>query len=205
VIDVPTAEARRAAGATVALILAGTALAFGMTFLIQGLAPGWSRDLRLVLSYTAIVLPLAIAVRNGTRFGFRRERLGVAVASGAFCAAVALGVGRPSLSAAPPSAEQAGMLGALAVVGLVEEAMFRGVLQSDLVAWLGRWRGLLATAVLFTAWHIPQRLLGGASGADLAASLGLVFLTGMMLGLFMLAVRNVVGPAILHTAINWLG
>jgi len=205
VIDVPSVDGRRAAGATVALILAGTALAFGTTFLIQGLAPGWSRELRLVLSYVAIVLPVAIAVRNRTRFGLRRERLGVALASGAVLAAGALGVGRPTLFAAPPSAEQAGTLGALAVVGFVEEAMFRGVLQADLVAWLDRWRGLLATAVLFTAWHIPQRLLDGASGADLAASLGPVFITGTVLGLFMLAVRNVVGPAILHTAINWLG
>ena len=199
------AASGRAAGTTVALILAGTALAFVTTFLLRGLAPNWSPQLRLMLSDVALVLPLAVVVRDPARFGFHRAGIGISVAGGAVLSALLLGFGKPALFASAPSAQQAAMLGALAVVGFVEEAIFRGILQSQLVAWLGRWRGLLAGAALFGAWHVPQRLLGGAGGVDLLASLVPVFVVGIVLGLFMLAVRNIAGPAILHTAINWLG
>ena len=183
------AASGRAAGTTVALILAGTALAFVTTFLLRGLAPNWSPQLRLMLSDVALVLPLAVVVRDPARFGFHRAGIGISVAGGAVLSALLLGFGKPALFASAPSAQQAAMLGALAVVGFVEEAIFRGILQSQLVAWLGRWRGLL----------------GGAGGVDLLASLVPVFVVGIVLGLFMLAVRNIAGPAILHTAINWLG
>lgn len=190
---------------TVVLILVGTTLALSTTLVLRSVAPGVHRDVRLIVSYVMIVLPLTFAVREPVRFGLRRERLGIAVASGTVLGAAVLAFGRPSLFAAAPSAEQAATLGALAFVSVVEEAMFRGVLQSQFVAWLGRWRGVLAGAALFSLFHIPLLLLGGAALVDIVEKLGLIFVTGSALGLHMLAVRNIVGPAILHTAINWLG
>lgn len=52
------------------------------------------------------------------------------------------------------------MLGAwlavnLAVAILAEELLFRGLLQTRLVGWLGMWPGILLTALLFGAVHIP--------------------------------------------------
>ncbi|WP_412547848.1 CPBP family intramembrane glutamic endopeptidase [Pseudomonas sp. PDM11] len=52
------------------------------------------------------------------------------------------------------------MLGAwlvvnLAVAVLAEELLFRGVLQPRLIGWLGVWPGVLVTALLFGAVHIP--------------------------------------------------
>lgn len=52
------------------------------------------------------------------------------------------------------------MLGAwlainLAVAVLAEELLFRGLLQTRLVGWLGMWPGILLTALLFGAVHIP--------------------------------------------------
>lgn len=52
------------------------------------------------------------------------------------------------------------MLGAwlainLAVAVMAEELLFRALLQTRLVGWLGMWPGLLLTALLFGAVHIP--------------------------------------------------
>jgi membrane protease YdiL (CAAX protease family) len=191
----------RAVGTTVALIVLGTGLAFATTFLLGSIGVG--RELRLALSYVALAAPLAIALRSDlARFGFRRARLGIAVASGVLLGlATLLGFGKLTVVTDGPFM---GLL-ALAVVAFVEEGIFRGVLQAQLIAWLGRWRGLVTAVVSFTLWHIPQRLLAGVGGADLAASLVPVFALGIALGVFMLAVRNTAGPAILHTAVNWAG
>ncbi|MHA6493690.1 CPBP family intramembrane glutamic endopeptidase [Pseudomonas borbori] len=43
----------------------------------------------------------------------------------------------------------------LGVAVLAEELLFRAVLQTRLVAWLGLWPGLLLTALLFGAAHVP--------------------------------------------------
>lgn len=43
----------------------------------------------------------------------------------------------------------------LAVAVLAEELLFRGLLQTRLVGWLGMWPGILLTALLFGAVHIP--------------------------------------------------
>lgn len=70
------------------------------------------------------------------------------------------------------------MLGAwlvinLAVAVLAEELLFRGVLQPRLIGWLGAWPGLLLTALLFGAVHIPfsPTLAVVAAGAGLGYGL----------------------------------
>nr|WP_298136665.1 type II CAAX endopeptidase family protein [uncultured Pseudomonas sp.] len=56
----------------------------------------------------------------------------------------------------------------LGVTVLAEELLFRGLLQTQLIAWLGVWPGLLLTALLFGAAHIPFSplfaLVAGAAG-----------------------------------------
>lgn len=43
----------------------------------------------------------------------------------------------------------------LGVAVLAEELLFRGLLQSRLIGWLGLWPGILLTALLFGAAHAP--------------------------------------------------
>ena len=52
-------------------------------------------------------------------------------------------------------------LASYAVVAFAEETLYRGFLQGRLEGWLGYWPGYLITALLFTALHLPARLLGG--------------------------------------------
>ena len=201
-----SADPAHAVGTTSALIAAGTGLAFGTSFLLERFAPGSPRDLRVPLAYVALAAPLLVAFRADISvFGFRRSRLGIAVISGSMLALAALlAAGKWITLSSGPTTDRAVALLAFTIVASIEEGMFRGVFQAQLVSWLGRWRGLLVGAACFSLWHLPQRLLTGVSGVDLAASLILVFLVGIVLGLFMLAVRNAVGPAILHTALDWV-
>lgn len=189
---------------TLALIALGTALALGTQLLLVALPTPVLRDLRTPLSYLILVAPLAIALRgNVAMFGYTRTGLALAVTVGlALAIATVTLVGK--WAAVGPTPGQIGALAAFGVVAVVEEGVFRGVLQSQLVARLGRWRGLIATAAAFTAWHIPLRVLSGASGPELALGLVAVFLSGLAFGSLMLMIRNAAAPAILHTALNWI-
>lgn len=201
-----SADPKIAVSTTVVLVVAGTGLGFGTSFLVGSLFPGSPQDVRATLGSIALALPLVIALRADVAlFGFRRERLGIAVSSGITLALVALlGFGKGSALSSGPSADRFVALLALIVVASVEEGIFRGVLQAQLIEWLGRWRGLFAGVACFSVWHIPQRLSTGLGGVDLAVSLAPVAAVGTVLALFMLIVRNASGPAILHTAVNWM-
>jgi len=95
-------------------------------------------------------------------------------------------------------------LAAYAVVALAEETLYRGFQQSALSAWLGRWPGYLITALLFTALHLPARLLGGEPLAQ-ALTYATVQLLPMALlfGGAMLAARHTAAPTLLHPARHW--
>ena len=122
----------------------------------------------------------------------------------------ALGIGALLLRARPFAPERLALadtwwaLAIYAVVALAEETLYRGFLQGRLEDWLGRWWGYLATALLFTALHLPARLLGGEPLAQ-ALSYATVQLLPMALlfGGAMLAANHVAAPALLHLAWNW--
>lgn len=96
---------------------------------------------------------------------------------------------RPPLEAAALIACAGGLK--LFTAGLPEELVYRGVLQTRLeLAW-GRAAAILATAVLFTAWHLPSRYLLARGPEGTAGDLGSVllgtgvpvFVVGLLLGL----------------------
>lgn len=79
-------------------------------------------------------------------------------------------------------------------VGFTEEIIFRGYLQLRLTAWLGARRGLILMAIVFTAGHFGQSLLGLAS----------VFVTGLVFGWVMRKGENIVGLSIWHAIMDWV-
>jgi membrane protease YdiL (CAAX protease family) len=95
-------------------------------------------------------------------------------------------------------------LATYAVVASAEETLFRGFLQGRLEAWLGRWWGYLTTALLFTAVHLPARLLGGEplASALTYAAVQLLPMT-LLFGGAMLAAKHTATPTLLHLAWNW--
>jgi membrane protease YdiL (CAAX protease family) len=90
---------------------------------------------------------------------------------------------------------------AIVVVGLapvVEEWLFRGVLQQGLIAHLGPARGLLVTAALFAAGHLSPTLAPASSAVLVLSSL----ILGLVLGAVRLASGSILAPILLHAAIN---
>lgn len=62
-------------------------------------------------------------------------------------------------------------------IAFVEETIFRGVVQPALILKWGKWPGIMATAILFAAWHPPYFHVSG-----FLIRLGLGLVTGMLRG-----------------------
>jgi len=105
------------------------------------------------------------------------------------------------LAALDPSAPLHWLELALVAVGLapvVEEFLYRGVLQQGLVARLGRAGGVACTAVLFALAHVqPWLPSSGLLAAFLAAAL-----LGAVLGVVRLAGGSLLAPILVHAAYN---
>ena len=212
--------AERRALVALGLVLLPNLVLVGVGLLMQGQAQqvaqaqaaghfGPARLLRMVGLYAFLLLPMTVWVwrrRLGWRTcGWGREGVARALALG-----VLLGAGALLLRARPFAPQRLSLadtwwaLAAYAVVALAEETLYRGFLQGRLEAWLGRWPGYLITALLFTALHLPARLLGGEPLIQ-ALTYATVQLLPMALlfGAAMLAARHTATPTLLHLAWNW--
>jgi len=92
-----------------------------------------------------------------------------------------------------------------ALIGFEEELLFRGYLQTRLIAWLGKWQGWLLASVIMAIAHFPIRMV--IENKDL----GTAFINSCSLipasiffGFIMLRTKNVLAPAILHTFTGWV-
>ncbi|HWI55605.1 MAG TPA: CPBP family intramembrane glutamic endopeptidase [Bacillota bacterium] len=150
------------------------------------------------------VLPAGLAMfRSGEPIrstGLGRHNLWQAcviglVLGGIWCLPAALGQ-----KLAPQFGGWAGWLLFMAMVGFAEEFLFRGYLQTRLIARLGMWRGWVLAASLFAASHLPRYLFhdGLGPGAAIVATAQLIP-SGLALGFIMLRTQNLLAPAILHT------
>jgi membrane protease YdiL (CAAX protease family) len=92
------------------------------------------------------------------------------------------------------------------VVGVSEEFLFRGYLQSRLMAWLGQWRGWLLASILMALVHVAQRMVVGGLNplAALVSSASLLPIS-LLMGYVLLRTENIVAPAIFHTFADWVG
>jgi membrane protease YdiL (CAAX protease family) len=90
-------------------------------------------------------------------------------------------------------------------VGFGEELLFRGYLQTRCISWLGGLRGLVLASVIMALVHLPQRIF--AVGLDslqaLASAVSLIPIS-LTLGYLMLRAKNTLGPAVMHTILDWI-
>ena len=100
----------------------------------------------------------------------------------------------------PISAVQVAIV-AVGIAPVVEEFLYRGVLQQGLVAHLGRTRGVLLAACLFGLAHVSPGLSGASALATFVATLPL----GLALGAVRLATGSLLAPILLHACNNALG
>jgi len=213
-------RARRQALIALALVLLPNLVLTGVGLLMRGEAQrvaraqtaggfGGARLLRQVGLYAFLTLPAGVWLyrrRVGWEgCGWGRRRVGRALALGA-----ALGAGALLWRARPFAPERMGLadtwwaLATYTVVALAEETLYRGYLQGRLEAWLGRWWGYLATALLFTAVHLPARLLGGEPLVQTLEYAAVQLLPmALLFGGAMAAGGHALASTLLHLAWNW--
>ena len=90
---------------------------------------------------------------------------------------------------------------AIGISPVVEEWLFRGVIQQGLVAHLGRVRGVLLTAGLYAIVHVGPAPSAPATLSPFLASL----LLGVVLGTVRLATGSVLAPILLSAGASALG
>lgn len=92
----------------------------------------------------------------------------------------------------------------IVIVGLapvMEEWLFRGVIQQGLTGNLGRWRGVILTALLFAIC----RLVPGLPPSTLLSFLLVSFATGLLLGCVRVATGSLLAAIVLHMGFNLMG
>lgn len=173
-----------------------------------------------------LVVPLAAYLRLGYRVaelapGWRLSAGTGATLALSFAAGFCLNLGHiPKIASAVSSmpAPEAwgriavGLLLPLLVAGLPEELFFRGILQTRLERVLGRWPAIVATVLLFTAWHLPTRymLAHGVEGqagdwGSVLVGTGLpVLIVGLVFGLLWDRYRSLYPLVAAHWGIDVL-
>lgn len=90
------------------------------------------------------------------------------------------------------------------VIALAEETVFRGYIQLRLGSAWGTWRGIAATALLYTIWRIPVSLVLSQNLQTLLLSLLLILLQGLVLGYLMQKTGHVLAPGIYRAFSQWV-
>jgi len=91
-----------------------------------------------------------------------------------------------------------------AIVGFGEEIVWRGYVQTRLIAYSGTPKGLMTTALLFALLHLPTRyyLFSGVVLEAFASAL-LLLPRSLLLGYIMLKSQNIIPSSIFHLFVNW--
>ncbi len=94
----------------------------------------------------------------------------------------------------------------LGMFAFAEEFLYRGYLQSRLIARMGTSRGWVLASLVFAAAHLPHLLIYQRLGVGAAVvATALVIPCALALGFIMLRTQNILAPAIFHTIINFWG
>ena len=91
-----------------------------------------------------------------------------------------------------------------AIVGFSEEIVWRGYVQTRLIAYSSTAKGLITTALLFSLVHFPTRyyLFSGVILEAVMSSL-LLLPISLLFGYIMLKSQNILPSSIFHLLANW--
>ena len=171
-------------------------------------------DLLWVASYyTTLFIPVIIAMKrtgqNLRSIGISRENKWQMFALGLVFSAIYItisGILAPStgMEFMGFSASQAYGLIFFAVVGFSEETIWRGYIQTRLIAYAGTLKGYVVASLLFALWHFPIYYHGAAlSGLETLASITLVLSPSLLMGYIMLRSQNIIPSSIFHLFWDW--
>ena len=91
-----------------------------------------------------------------------------------------------------------------AIIGFSEDIVFRGYIQTRLIAYSSTLKGLVVTSLLFALLHFPTCYFqySGVALEALASTL-LVLPVGLLFGYIMLRSGNIIPSSIFHLAGGW--
>lgn len=163
--------------------------------------------------YIGWLLPIVLAMRrtkqNRGSIGLSREYMGKMFVVGFTLSAVlfvAAGFLASSLGGGFAGFSASLVYGFIVFVfaGFREELVWRGYIQTRLVAYGGTLKGLVVTAILFSLLHFPVRYYQ-FSGVplDALASCLLLLPLSLLFGYMMLRTQNVLPSSVFHIIYNW--
>lgn len=90
------------------------------------------------------------------------------------------------------------------IVGFSEEVIFRGYLQTRLSSWIGIKKGYLLTVIIFSFYHLPNRMIIGEMSfyGALVNCVALIPIS-LTFGYIMIKTKNVIAGSIFHTFVDW--
>jgi membrane protease YdiL (CAAX protease family) len=169
----------------------------------------FGQALQQLIANLIILLPFAAVVgirRQGLEtIGLSRHSLLPSLLVGLIASGVTMVIYRYPISALWMKPGEIYRLVAQLGVGISEEAIFRGFLQTRFTAWMGARRAEIITAVTFALFHIPQRIAHGIAGASLAVDLLVLLAWGLVFGWAMRKMGNIAGLSLLHAVFNLVG
>ena len=162
------------------------------------------RMLLAVICLVPFILALFFRGQPLRSFGWGRENFKAGITAGLLLVAVTIflrGKFTSLLHGVTP--EQGSLLLVWLLFAAAEETIFRGYIQSRLMAMLGTAWGWLATAGLFVLWQLPGRLWVSPF-ADYWQILVIAAVQGLLLGWIMRKSGHVIAPILFRVAAGWL-
>lgn len=166
-----------------------------------------------VLFYALLLLPMVIAMRRtgqalgsigiSGKNGWRMLAFGLIL--GVVCC-VLLGLSTSSLGGGLIGLSPALGYGlvAYATVGFGEEIVFRGYIQTRLIAYSGPLKGLVVASLVFALSHFPMFYYASSGAVLESLTWALVELPlGLLFGYIMLKSQNIIPSSIFHALYNW--
>jgi membrane protease YdiL (CAAX protease family) len=156
-------------------------------------------------TFAPILAVLLLGRQGPSTIGLSTRDLGAQVLLGLAVGAVAvLALGKAGAVAAAGGPEALRLVAFLAV-GFEEEIVYRGFLQTRLVAWSGERRGWLLASAAFALAHVPQDLASDGLVPMVAVELALQLVFGLVFGWVALRVGGVWATGIAHGFADWVG
>lgn len=104
-----------------------------------------------------------------------------------------------------PVNQQVSILINTCITGFSEEILFRGYLQTRLISWIGKTKGWILTAVIFSLFHFPNVvILGQFNILNGLINCFMLIPAALLLGYIMLKTKNIIASSILHSCFDWI-